>query len=57
MTKFGSNYYIEAGEKKTTKLQTEKEQQQRTAFLTFYGLLCTARFSRNREPNILTLGP
>lgn len=37
MTKFGSNYYIEVGEKKTTKLQTEREQQQRinTAFLTF----------------------
>lgn len=38
MTKFGSNYYyIEVGEKKTTKLQTQREQQQRinTAFLTF----------------------
>lgn len=37
MTKFGSNYYIEVEEKKTTKLQTEREQQQRinTAFVTF----------------------
>lgn len=37
MTNFGSNYYIAAGEKKTTELLTEREQQQRinTALLTF----------------------